>query len=163
MEKNLRKYRNNLVVTGTGAILFGLWTVVKLNMSILLFPDILGALPTAAREVGMPESALWITMAVILVIAISIILGARLFIGINAIAEGKGKKRGYTYLILAAILLFSNLKSMPDLFVAQLKEDVGLIDAIITILVELTSLYNLSDLLYYGVRIKLLNRKQKEG
>ena len=91
-------------------------------------------------------------------------LGSRLYIALNAIAEGKGKKKGWAYLVLTAILLLTDMQSFWQVNLVSFLFG-GLKNAFsmsVSFVLELVSLYMLLELLICGIRVKRLRKMEKE-
>ena len=164
MEKKLRKRENLLVDAGKGVILFAVWSVAKVNLYLGMSSFILEELHKAALEYGISEKALIVLMGSLLAVILLWMLGSRLYIGLNAIAEGKGKKKGWAYLVLTAILLLTDMQSFWQVNLVSFLFG-GLKNAFsmsVSFVLELVSLYILLELLICGIRVKRLRKMEKE-
>ena len=164
MEKKLRKRENLLVDAGKGVILFAVWSVAKVNLYLGMSSFILEELHKAALEYGISEKALIVLMGSLLAMILLWMLGSRLYIGLNAIAEGKGKKKGWAYLVLTAILLLTDMQSFWQVNLVSFLFG-GLKNAFsmsVSFVLELVSLYILLELLICGIRVKRLRKMEKE-
>lgn len=162
MERKLRKQQSLLVDAGTGVILFGIWGVAKINLYLGLSPVFLEALHIMAQEIEIDEKTiaaiLWILVAVWLVME----MGVRLYVGLSAIAEGKGKKKGYCYLIVAAAMLGTTLSQGWEAFgpEALVKSNIDM-SLILSFCMELASVYVILELLIAGIRVKRMKKMLK--
>lgn len=162
MERKLRKQQSLLVDAGTGVILFGVWSVAKINLYLGLSPIFLEALHIMARDIEMDEKLLigilWFVVAVWLVAEMSV----RLYIGMSAIAEGKGQKKGSLYLVVAAALLSTTLSQAWKTFgpEALAISNIGM-SLILSFCMELISIYVILELLITGIRVKRLKKQLK--
>ena len=164
MEKELRKRQNMLSEAGKGVVLFAVWGIAKVNLFFGLSTFLtVEEIYAAAAEVGISEK---LFLGFILAIAAAILiwqLGARLYIGMSASAEGKGKTKGYRYLVLAVVLLVTDIQTAWQAF----GEDVILAGEEISasfisgFCVELASVYVLLELLISGICVKRLRNKMK--
>ena len=91
----IRKYQNTLIVVGSGIILFGVWTVVKMMGSFFLLKDetvaALRGFGGAAMDDIPDEAVFYISLVAVLVIML-VILAIRTYVGLSAISEGRGQK-----------------------------------------------------------------------
>lgn len=154
MEKKLRKYRNTLVVSGTGVVLFGAWSIVKTLMYFTMAPVFAQALMEFSMDDGVTEALVlkifWFLIGFVLVIELSV----RAYIGLSAVAEGKGKKKGYVYVLLAVWLWIQQLVFLVQgLATAQYVTD-SLLDTAVTLIVDLTSMYTMMEMIVSSVRVK---------
>lgn len=162
MERKLRKQQSLLVDAGTGVILFGIWGVAKINLYLGLSPIFLEALHIMAQEIEIDEkiiaAILWILVAMWLVME----MGVRLYVGISAMAEGRGKKKGYLYLVVAASLLGVTLSQGWSTFGPEALAKSGInMSLILSFCMELVSVYVILELLIAGIRVKRLKKLLK--
>ena len=164
MDKKLRKQQNLLVDAGTGVILFAIWSVAKVNLYLGVSSFLLEELNKAALEYGVSEKVLLLLMGSILALVLLWMLCSRLYIGLNAIAEGKGRKRGWAYLVLTAVLLLTDMQTFWQVNLVSILFG-GLQNAFsmsVSFVLELVSLYMLLELLICGIRVKRLRKMEKE-
>lgn len=90
-ENEVRYHKSTLIYSGGAVIVFGIWGAIKLL--ILAQADPIG-LQDYLTESGSLAS---------LLVATAVDLLFRFYIGLSAIGEGKGKKKGKGYLILGGI------------------------------------------------------------
>ena len=163
MEKELRKRQILLAEAGVGVILFAVWNITKVNLYLGLTPLPVEALYEEAAKNGISEKFLIISL---IIVAVSILLWQlciRLYIGTSAAAEGKGKKKGYAYLVWAAVLLVSDFQINWQAFDVQsilAGEEIS-VNQFMSICMEAASAYVLLQLLISGIRVKKLRKKMK--
>lgn len=159
METELRRRRSELLTLGYGIIAFGLWSVLKTYLYTWVDPII--------KEID-TEEQYKMAATILAYVMISIILaadfGLRLYVGMSARAEGMGKKKGRAYIVVAALMLFiSVMLWLASLgFVQSWAEKEALMDYIVSMVVDLTSIAILARLVYNAVKVRQL-RRQLEG
>jgi len=159
METELRRRRSELLTLGYGIIAFGLWSVLKTYLYTWVDPII--------KEID-TEEQYKMAATILAYVMISIILaadfGLRLYVGMSARAEGMGKKKGRAYIVVAALMLFvSVMLWLASLgFVQSRAEKEALMDYIVSMVVDLTSIAILARLVYNAVKVRQL-RRQLEG
>ena len=168
----LRKDENTLTVVGSGVILFGVWTVVKMVLQeINRFPefmaelgaDELGFEETGLADLGLDPNLLAMAVAFTVVIIVYLLdLGLRVFVGLSARAEGRGRPQGRLYLILAGLLLFLSGLSFSTYVITYFSHSDHVVDADAAILVELTSFITLLQMIISAVRVRRARRMGKE-
>ena len=163
MEKELRKRQILLAEAGFGVILFAVWNVAKVNLYLGLSELPVQLLHEEAVRDGIDEKFL---LYFIITIAAAILiwqLSIRLYIGLSATAEGRGKKKGNAYLVWTAILLVTDLQMIWQTFgVDQLLAGEKItVDQITSFCLEAASMYVLLQLLLSGIRVKILRKKMK--
>ena len=164
MEKELRKRQILLWESGAGVILFAVWNLTRANLYLALTPFPMEVLQEEAAQVGISEKFLMIMMIVVVAGILIWQLSIRLYIGMSARAEGKGKKKSYTYLVWTAILVVSDLQINWRAFDVQSILSGGDISGkqIASLCLEAASVYVLLQLLISGIWVKRLRKKMKE-
>ena len=163
MEKELRKRQILLFEAGVGVILFAVWNITKVNLYLGLTPLPVDALYEEAAKNGISEKFLIISLIIVAVGILLWQLFIRLYIGTSAAAEGKGKKKGYAYLVGAAVLLVSDFQINWQAFDVQsilAGEEIS-VNQFMSICMEEASAYVLLQLLLSGIRVKKLRKKMK--
>ncbi len=153
----LRRYEDDLNVSGTGVVILGAWSVIRVLFEMAM---------NAKDFFGLAEidtfSDKVITVVVILVgIAIIsfIIMKVHLYIGLNAMRAAKGQPHKEGYLVAAVIV---TVLSVLSLF--TYKDDTKIIDNIDTtvasILVDLTTIYIFIVVIISSFRIKKIKNER---
>lgn len=155
VEEKLRRYQNTLVIAGTGVIVFGIWSVVKVILAIFLMPPWYEELLKSARENQVDIQM--IKWFLVIMPVLSLLL--RLYVGGSARAEGLGRRSGRGYLAVGILLsLFALLNLIYDGAVFDLAAD-DLVDQVAQTLLDLTSLSALLEVIVSGFRVKTLARR----
>ena len=159
METELRRRRSELLTLGYGIIAFGLWSVLKTYLYTWVDPIIREADVTAENR-----TAAVIVAYIMITMVLAVDFGLRLYVGMSARAEGMGKKKGRGYIIVAALmLLISVLLWFLSLgYIQSRAENDSLMDYIVSMVVDLTSIAILARLVYNAVKVRQL-RRQLEG
>ena len=159
METELRRRRSELLTLGYGIIAFGLWSVLKTYLYTWVDPIIREADVTAENR-----TAAAIVAYIMITMVLAVDFGLRLYVGMSARAEGMGKKKGRGYIIVAALmLLISVLLWFLSLgYIQSRAENDSLMDYIISMVVDLTSIAILARLVYNAVKVRHL-RRELEG
>ena len=107
----LRRYEDDLYVSGVGAMVMGIWSVIKLVMQIFLKGEDYLGLKDLDQESGIGTV---IVLKIISVILVLIVLALHFYIGLNAIRSAKGKphKKGYT--VVAVVFMVLTVLGMYD-------------------------------------------------
>ena len=159
METELRRRRSELLTLGYGIIAFGLWSVLKTYLYTWVDPIITEADVTAENR-----TAAAIVAYIMVTMVLAVDFGLRLYVGMSARAEGMGKKKGRGYIVVAALmLLISVLLWFLSLgYIQSRAENDSLMDYIVSMVVDLTSIAILTRLVYNAVKVRQL-RRQLEG
>jgi hypothetical protein len=134
------KFRRNsrtLADLGTGIIVFGFWSIIKLATYLILNIPIYDL----SEIEDMDQSDLPIVMGMLYVmLAIDVVV--RLIVGLNARAEGRGRKRSSLYLIFNVWLILFGLFSVGSViwecFESIMTE--SFFDYLLTLFMECSSL-----------------------
>ena len=107
----LRRYKKELSTSGGGYILFGLWSVIKIIMSVFIGELTVGKIVDQQEldpELRVIFTSIYLAMMGIAAVAVLLV---HLYVGLGAIRASAGsKKRGY--LRVTVILLVANIISL---------------------------------------------------
>lgn len=147
-----RKYQSILDTCGKGTLLFAAWSVIKGLMYIFLGDNLVRQF----NDVAETESVNRTVLIAFFVFFVLIDLLLHLSVGVMALAEAKGKKTSVIFLIIAGLLILYSLYGIYALFGADVGEYYTLSDRIVTTFVELTSIFNLTEIIIYSLRLRHL-------
>lgn len=159
MQRELRKYENSLSVSGLVVILFGLWSVLKLGLRLVF--STLGLMNPTEDTIVDPEiqkGFLYLAIAILAVLILE--LGLRLYIGLTARAESRGKKKTVVYLIIAVLLAAYSVYSLVALIRSFAAVD--FFESLVSVLVELSGLFALAELIFSSIKVKQIRKKMEE-
>ncbi len=160
VERKLRKCQNTLVVTGEGTIAFGLWGVIKTFMIVLAFnSDNYNSFKAAMADAGAPEVFALIGVIItylVIFLFIAIDFKIRLFIGLSAMREGMGSPQKMGYVAAAGLIsLFYFLMVIIEfLYIVTGGEVKNLLDDLVSVVVDLTSMLTVLYLFLNAVQVK---------
>ncbi len=118
----IRRYKSNIIISGRAILIFGVWTIIKVAMSLLWGDDVIQAL-TSDFDPNLPEEIRFLATIVALIVLLLIFILMfliHLYIGGSAIRYGNSigkpvkKKKGF--LVAAALLFCSVLVLLPSYF-----------------------------------------------
>lgn len=147
MEQKLRKYQNILGISGIATIVFGVWGIIKTILFIVL---------DSYRVDGstIDIKAMYLQFIIWVIVYVVIDLFLRVFVGLSARGESKGKKQSILYLIFAGILIAVSLFWIIRTFL--LINEIDLMDILASVIIDLISLFALTETLIYGIKLKKL-------
>ena len=148
-----RRLQDILVVCGTGIILFGAWTILKLVLLIVTHDE---ATQRVLLDID-DEIPLFLMYFMFGLIGIIDIL-FRCFVGFSARAEGYGRRKAYAYIPLAAFMVVMGVLSVVASAVALVRIDATRFDTISTLIIEATSVLIWATLIVSSVRLKRLDK-----
>ena len=146
----LRRYEDDLYISGTGVIVMGIWSIIKTVMGIFLEADS----PIFTEIDDEFGKTMTIVITVLLLVIISaLILKLHLYVGLNAMRASQGRAHKKGYFAASVIMLMLTLISIVA-YKDKLK-DIGNIDTVIaSMLVDLTTAYIFVLLIISAYRIR---------
>ena len=159
MEEKIKRCQSGLYYGGLAYIEFAVWTVLKVaSYKFLGEGEELRAAFEGIEQIEGVNTDMVINITLILVIIID--LSFRLFVGMSAIGESKGKRKGWIYLIFVIFMIFystyvniqtiSTLKVTPD----------NVISIVSSLFIEVTSFITKVWILVMAIRLRVAERKQ---
>ena len=150
LQLRLRKNQSDLVAIGLGVIAFGVWSVIKTVLYVAFHTEsVLGSLEG--------DKYLILTFWILLGGVLAIGLALRLYIGLSAIAEGKGKKRKAGYIVLSLLMSVLSFVLLTAGLLAQ-----GFAGAAgntaVTLMVEMTSDVLLLEMSISAIRVRRMKK-----
>lgn len=160
MERVLRKNRSELILSGVGAILLGIWVFVKVILNILFAADyVQRAFDFDSFDPGLKTVTLflWILMGFACMLL-------HLYVGIRAVWEGRGGKRQRGYLVLAAVLLVVNVLLVISYLIAFSESQMDVLNLIGELLQGIARAANFGVMLYAARQTRKLSlNREKEA
>ena len=155
LERLLRKHQNTLVIVGKGVFAFGLWSVAKVFLSVRLIPEIRNqALLNPDTGELFPE--LWVYG--ILAFFSFFILLFRAAVRRGAVAEGLGRRTRLGYVALAVLIAAVDASALIASLLEPEQAYRSVLDGIVSVVVELTSIVTTIELIVSAVRVRKLVR-----
>ena len=148
----IRRLQDTLTVAGFGVIAFAAWSVVKAILLFFLLDE------ASQRELlklsdGVPMQVFYIMFAIV---AFADLL-MRLYVGRSAQAEGRGKRKGFAYIVFAALMAIMSIVSIV-LTLLGVSSSPTVVDLIMSVVIEATSFATLALMIYCAVRLRRLRR-----
>lgn len=168
IEVNLRKYRANLAGSGTGYILFGIWTVIKIFMTVTMNRSyIAGILSDLDFDIDKADDETrqiaYIVICSFLFLIALVALLFHLYIGMRAIRYSSKETSSKFFVAFSILIMLINISNLPDYF-KSLEEGLSVMNArgIVPAVVDLTVVFLLFDIIYSVHRIDSLENKKKK-
>ena len=135
-----RRDRSTLVILGTGVIIFGFWSVIKLAAYLILDIPIFDV----SEMEGMEEADLPMLMNILYVMTTGDVL-VRVFVGLNAISEGRsrnGRLNGGLYLAFNVWMIIFEIFSVASVIwtLYELTDIDEIIEYFLLLFMEISSL-----------------------
>lgn len=158
-EVKLRRFENLLVLSGSGVIIFGLWSCVKAVLGMIFKTD------DIVEAFGGDVFVRFLVIFIYIVIGIFLLidLGLRVFIGLSARREGLGKKKSFVYVIFAILLTIASSYSTVDTIISEFQSTETLLEMLVTVFVEITSLIVMIEMIVSAFVVKKLRKELKEA
>lgn len=158
MDIELRRRRINLSTLGTGVVAFGVWNVLKTMLYIFASPVSFVYVDDAAAYGAVVSLISYALLGLLLALDLSL----RLYIGLSARAEGRGRRKGSGYIIAAAALFAMTAASYVAAWVTHSNtrlENQAALDYYVSMFVDITAMIMLGDLLYTAIRARKLEKQ----
>ncbi len=155
MRRRLRRNENYLVIIGTGVMAFGFWSVIQTVLLLLLSPQ---AVSEYFDTVSGPDFSPNIGYVLLMVLT-TLDLLVRLYVGLSARAEGFGAKKGNLYVVFAVLLCFFHLLALVTAVLNRFRNYLGFEDAVMSLLIDITSLVTLVELVNSIFKVRWLKRE----
>ena len=161
-KRELRRERSTLRSLALGIIVFGLWSVLKTVITLMMVP--LETILDSETITRITDSGLRFTVYVVMVLIalaiMSVDLIPRMYVARKARREGLGQNQGRGWIIWAVILLVFWIVLVIGEIAARRgrisKPDGGMRDSIVTLAVDLTATVILGELCFTAFRVKKL-------
>jgi len=157
MDTERRRCRITLSTLGTGVIAFGVWSVLKTYL--YLWVDAYDFDKSALS----PKDLKYFNIAVIIFVTVMLLVdfGLRSYVGLSARAVSMGKRKSIAYIVVAALMLASNIFSWILVLMGRTSarlEKQSTLDFYVSTFVDLTSMAMLAELLYNALRLRRLEK-----
>ncbi len=149
----LKKSETVLVICGNGVIFFGVWSLIKSIMSIVLYKGDLHQYMVQYQNAHMLRGLAY--GMVFFILAMDLFF--RFYLGMSASAEAKGKKKKKNYIILAFFMLFYTVFGLVATFFL-LPDDISILTTITTVLVEFTSALTLLQMIISAINVRKIRK-----
>ena len=153
MDTQTRKLQSALVSSGKGAIILSLWSLIKMVLLYLFDAKDIDNMFEAA-SVDMRFKSI---VAVMMFILLFIDFLFRLYVGRSAIKEGRGKRKGYFYLVCCVIIICSSVFSIYYVFTED-AYSISVLDTVVSAVIELTALITYLDITVSSIKLKKIRR-----
>ncbi len=162
IQKKVKRCESNMVINGTWFMVFGLWSVLKIVIT-MIYTD--GGVKQLFGDIEFESLFEEILVFLILFVFVIILLMIHVYIGMNAIAFGRGKKRRKIFLFVAAAFAVMTILGLPSYFRGwEAGHVIAMIDdtKIAAMLVDLALVYILVDMVVSAIRLVAYNKKLAE-
>lgn len=150
MQEQIRRHQNTLVILGTGVIIFGVWSFVKMIAYYFLNPAYIQEYADRSIPMGLFFGTLYVFLAVDLLL--------RVYVGLSARAVGFGRKNRTAYLAACGLILVLHGMAVAS-GVWQMRTLDGMTaDRIISFIIDLTAVIILLELIIASVKLKRLRK-----
>ena len=177
----IRKFRDTLVTGGFAIIAFGIWTVIKSIMEAftilrpmlgnMSFEDLTQVQAEQLREL-IDSNALFYTLLFFVLAFLIVDLAVRVYVGLSARAIGLQKKKrngkersGIVWLVFGVILtafgIYSLIVSLTQ--AEELLHTYSIMYFVVSLFVDVTSIFVTAELVVTGFRLRGLTKKQKSS
>jgi len=157
-QAKIRRIQHTLSIAGSGVFAFCVWSLAKISLFLSLV-DESTLQTTLCNLLGIDSDTLMNGVYATIVAIIIIDLVVRIYVGMSARAEGRGKKKGSFYLVVAAIAALANISSL--VFIAfSTSLTLFPLDMVISIAVEATAVAALVLVIYSSIALRRMSRME---
>lgn len=168
-QAKLRRYRDTLATSGIAIIIFGVWDIAKSMLTTVYGSnlsveneDVVAELETSLASMGDDAEIVIVLFALVAMLVVLLGLAMRLYVGLSARAEARGKRKSWAYVIIAGLMATTSALLMA-VGLALSGSLANIASGIVTSLIELSSLLAYVDLIRSAVKVKRLVRNLPEG
>ncbi len=164
----LRRSRDALSISGRAIVAFGLWDIARAFLSSA-YGSSLGQndeeIERVFADFDIENMELLAIIALIVLVLLFLSIFLRFHVGLAAHSEARGKKKGWGYVVLAAVMALNNtaLAIVSYTFLFVTRSYLSLAGTLITSIIDLTSIYAYVDLIRSAITVKRLTVCQAEG
>lgn len=158
MSAKIRKHQHTLVHSGLALILFGLWGILRLSVMIIQNGSVIAEM-IPKDPILTPKQALILVYSLVFVVAAGDLL-VRLYVGIRAIQEGRGRSRRITYVVISVVVLALYAYSDITFFGTSLYKGLTT-EAVATIIVDFTSCIAFWEIIFASLAIRRYRRMER--
>ncbi|WP_026515915.1 hypothetical protein [Butyrivibrio sp. MC2021] len=156
-QQKLRKLRHTVYISGLGVLLYGVWSLLKVAISVIADDDVLGLneIELDAENPAAELMFIYIFAAIFIIILILV----HYYLGRCAMKVGRYYSRKRFFLIPTALTAVWYIASIPQTF-EDLKGNIENFDTAITsALIDITLIIVLIDIVISTIRISKIERK----
>ena len=151
MNAKARRLEINLMTLGTGVILFGVWSFIKLALTFLIYKEDFGV-------IGSDEN---MAIAMIFIWALFVLAFLIYFyIGKSARSEGKGKHKTIFYLIVTGAVILLGVASIVLEVIAVIPTPELYFSTGVSLIIDATSLVILIEVMINAISLRKLRKKE---
>ncbi len=154
-QARIRRLQDMLAIAGTGILAFSAWTLLKTILFFFVYDE------QAQRQIFQINDEMSMETFYIAFIIIALIdLAIRVYVGMSARGESKGKRKGVLYLIVAAFIAIGSVSSIVLILLGN-SSSPSMFDLIMTAVIEVTSFAILMLMIICAVRLRRLSKSSE--
>ena len=147
-----RRLQDTLTIAGTTVLAFSVWSLAKIGLFLTFIDE------SALRQLlGIDAATLVIAVYVSLGIIALIDLVVRAYVGLSARAEGRGKKKGPFYLVVATIAALASASSLVGIAVGT-SSALSPLSMALSIGIEVTAIAAMVLVIYCSIRLRRMSK-----
>ena len=156
-EKIIRKCRSSLSISGVSVIALGLWAVIKAVLNYVMNPVNSGSSPESKSSAA--DAKIIVFGLSLLILAVE--LGLRVYVGLSAMSESRGKRRPPVYIafavLIACFIAYNVLPSIITIF----RTRPFFFTSVASLLLDVASLAVLAELVVSAIRLRYYLKKRE--
>ena len=147
-----RRLQHMLTIAGGGVVAFCVWSLAKISLFLTLVDE-----NTIRSLLGIGDVPLTTAIYVGLVAIIIIDLIVRAYVGMSARAEGRGKKKGPFYLIVAVLAAIANASSLVGIAFST-SQTLSPMNIVVSVAVEATAFATLALVVCSSIALRRMGK-----
>ena len=151
-QARIRRLQDTLSIAGGAVLAFGVWSIVKIILFLSFANE--DALGWLLDDNGI---SLTVTVYALLGAIFLIDLAVRMYVGLSARAEGRGKKKNPFYLVVAFVAAISNAISLVAISLST-SFATSPLNMIVSIAIEATAIAALALVIYSSIRLRRMGK-----
>ena len=151
IEKELRRYRSALRISGFGVALLSLWNMVKMFLYVFLDSETYTA---EIEEIAAGDSELFFTVFIFVILAVDLII--RTLVCRRAAREAAGKKCGPGYIVFGFAMILLSVYSIADYVISDMYNLLEP-DTLASVFIEITAFCTLVQMVYSALKVRKLS------
>jgi len=171
----LRKNEYLLAISGAGVIAFGLWSVIKAVIYLLVLSpkQLVSAIDsnevTALEAAGISDNSIGIGIICVIVFVLLVDLLLRFYVGRSAIIDGRRqKKKSIVYVVMAILLSIGLISSTITRLAPTEPDEFSTVSNVMdsasaSIFIDLTSLLAFVEMIIAAITVRRLRKKLGEN
>ena len=144
-----RRLEINQMTLGTGVVIFGIWSLIRMGLTLFIFND--------GMDAEFDPDYRTLSLAIVWVATILLFL-LYAYVGLSARSEGRGKRKSVAFLIWSGFALFLYIISLVFEVSAMFEEEKGIFSMVASLIIDITSIVCMLEMMVGSVKLRKLRK-----